>query len=342
MLIVGYKGIGKLALADKYKTRAIALSEAEFKDTGTEWLIEFISVIKEAVNSYELVLLTYSNEVVLSLDALKISYVVAYPAEISAKEYSENKEEYDMLRKIALNNDAIILENGETLEEALADTFDWVELNIEEPEVVVSENNEPVAEPVVEPEPEAVVEQIMVPVENQVPVINKNKLTLKELVEEDLDITEGDVRELKALTNKFKVAMLLQAKTRLNTVLKLCNVLDKLYDELVNRIDTSIGDTDTASLMYTTDYIAKALSDTNQFIMSLITSEKLQNFFIIDNSNVINISNDRVDINKREKIRKAAEIVIDNIDYFSKGQFENIVDPNEEVREEDNNANTTT
>ena len=125
--------------------------------------------------------------------------------------------------------------------------------------------------------------------------------------------------------------MLLQAKARLKTVLKFCDVLDRLYDELVNRIDTSLKTSDTASLMYTADYIAKALNETNQFIMPLINNEKLQNFFIIDNSSVINISDNRVDINKREKIRKAAEIVLDNIDYFANGEYENVIDPNSEI-----------
>ena len=132
--------------------------------------------------------------------------------------------------------------------------------------------------------------------------------------------------------------MLLQAKSRLNTVLKLCNVLDKLYDELVNRIDQSLTTTDTPSLMYTTDYIAKALSETNQFIMSLITNEKIQNFFIIDNSNIINITDNRVDIDKREKIRKAAEIVLDNADYFAAGEYDTVVNPNL-VNEDTNHDN---
>ena len=158
--------------------------------------------------------------------------------------------------------------------------------------------------------------------------VDKSKLTLQELIEQDINITEADIRELKSTTNKFKVALMLQAKSRLNTVLKLCDVLDKLYDELINRIDQSLTTTDTPSLMYTTEYISKALADTNQFIMSLITNEKIQNFFIIDNSNIININDNRVDIDKREKIRKAAEIVLDNADYFTNGQYDKIIDPN--------------
>ena len=181
-------------------------------------------------------------------------------------------------------------------------------------------------------------------VEETPPAIDKKNLTLQELIEHDVDITEADIRDLKSTTNKFKVAMLLQAKSRLNTVLKLCNVLDKLYDELVDRIDQSLETTDTPSLMYTTDYIAKALSETNQFIMSLITNEKIQNFFIIDNSNIINITDNRVDIDKREKIRKAAEIVLDNADYFTAGQYDKVIDPNTvfEDGKENSDGNTAT
>ena len=70
------------------------------------------------------------------------------------------------------------------------------------------------------------------------------------------------------------------------------------------------------------------LNETNQFIVSLISNEKIQNFFIIDNSSVINVNDDHIDINSREKIRKAVEIVMDNIDYFEQGQYENMKNPN--------------
>ena len=109
---------------------------------------------------------------------------------------------------------------------------------------------------------------------------------------------------------------------------------------MLERIDNGLDTTDTASLMYTTEYIAKALSDTNQFIVSLISNEKIQNFFIIDNSSIVNVgNNERVDINSREKIRKAAEIVLENIDYFANGDFQNLRNPNViEISEEQINA----
>ena len=69
----------------------------------------------------------------------------------------------------------------------------------------------------------------------------------------------------------------------------------------------------------------------------MIPNEKIQNFFIIDNSNIINISDDRLSIDKREKIRKAAEIVLENTEYFASGDFDKIVDPNSDGGSEDVN-----
>lgn len=164
---------------------------------------------------------------------------------------------------------------------------------------------------------------------------NKNKLTFEQLLNEDVSITEADVRSLKETQNKLKVGMLLQAKNSLNRIMKLTKVLDKLYDELVDRIDMDLTNTDTASIMYTADYISKALQDTNKLIVDLISNDKIQNFFIIDNSQTLNIgdervvSNDRADINSREKIRKAAEIVLKNIDLFQQGNYTEMKNPNE-------------
>ena len=252
----------------------------------------------------------------MGFDALKIEYKVVYPQNISKEEYDKNKQDYDMLKLQAQKVEAYVIKDDETLEQTLKEDFDWIV--IEEPKDLQPIKNEIV----------------------NIDTAERKPLTFKDLVENDnIEITDADIRDMKALTNKFKMTMLLQAKTRLKTVLKFCDVLDKLYDELVNRIDTSLTTTDTASLMYTADYIAKALNETNQFIMPLINNEKLQNFFIIDNSSVINISDSRVDINKREKIRKAAEIVLDNIDYFANGEYSNIINPNANVVDVDDNKN---
>lgn len=159
---------------------------------------------------------------------------------------------------------------------------------------------------------------------------NKNALTFEDLLDDNVNITEADERSLKLTQNKLKVGMLLQAKNSLKRVLKLTNVLDKLYDELVDRIDVDITTTDTASIMYTADYISKALQDTNKLIMDLINNEKIQNFFIIDNSQNINVNADsnELDANSREKIRTAAKIIMNNLDLFQEGKLDQLVNPN--------------
>lgn len=328
MLIVKFVGIDVESFVEKYSNYAIYLDAKNYDKQNKDWVIDFIENLKEAQTQNDVVFIPYISEVVMCLDALKMEYLLLLPHNEDTKIIDANEFEYYNLLDKSDEIDTIFLDVGESVESALKSSCDWITITQDE-------------------SPAPTVDLIDVePIES--PTINKNKLTLQELIEQDIDITEADVRELKSTTNKFKVAMLLQAKSRLNTVLKLCNVLDKLYDELVTRIDESIKTTDTASLMYTTDYIAKALSETNQFIMSLITNEKIQNFFIIDNSSVINISDDRVDINKRERIRKAAEIVIDNIDYFTSGDFSQIKNPNTTIEAQvidvggDNSANTTT
>lgn len=318
MLIVGFSGIIDKLLVEKYPNNIVIL-QFDTNNITNESLIEYIENIKEKIAQYDIVIIPYVNEIVLCLDTLSINYLVVYPTELDTQRIND-KQEYTLFKGLATKHDNVVLKVSETLEQFLSCKFDWVKLDTQSMKVVDNK------------------------VEETPPAIDKKNLTLQELIEHDVEITEADIRDLKSTTNKFKVAMLLQAKSRLNTVLKLCNVLDKLYDELVDRIDQSLETTDTPSLMYTTDYIAKALSETNQFIMSLITNEKIQNFFIIDNSNIINITDNRVDIDKREKIRKAAEIVLDNADYFTTGQYDKVIDPNTvfEDGKENSDGNTTT
>lgn len=315
MLLVKYKNLDAVEFANKYNDKVKLLTPNK-TDNASNWLIKFIEEVKKANSDNSIIITDYMKELILGFRALKLKYSIAYPQHISKAEYDENKLEYDALKLQAQEVETFVIKDGETIEKVLADKFDWISI-----------------------EEENVEEDISVVVADSKPIIQERKpLTFKELVEnDDIEITDADIRDMKVLTNKFKITMLLQAKSRLKTVLKLCDVLDKLYDELVNRIDVSLSTTDTSSLMYTADYIAKALSDTNQFIMPLINNEKLQNFFIIDNSSVINISDSRVDINKREKIRKAAEIVLDNIDYFAEGNYSNIVNPNNTIIEMENN-----
>lgn len=345
MLIVGFSGIniGSLLTNSEYNNKIIGL-DLKSENMTNDVLIDYIEQIRESLANFEIVIIPYIQEIILCLDTLAISYTLVYPTEMDKERIGTHTDEYQIFKTLAMKTDSIVLKVGESLEQRLKEKFDWINLD-KKPEVKQEQE-------IKQENPEVKEETSITEVEQeQKPqMLDGKKITLQELIEQDIDITEADVREMKAITNKFKVAMILQAKSRLHTVLKLCGVLDKLYDELVDRIDQSLKTTDTASLMYTADYISKALSETNQFIMSLITNEKIQNFFIIDNSNIINITDNKVDIDKREKIRKAAEIVLDNAEYFTNGQYDKVIDPNSvfevendnDVSEEDSDASTTT
>ena len=304
MLLIKYKNLDLSDFTSKYEDK-VKFMMPNKQDNIKDWLIKFIEDVKKSISDNTIIIVDYVKELIMAFDVLKIEYKLVYPKIISNEEYELNKQEYDALKLKAQQVEAYVISNDSTLECIVKDQFDWIHID---DKVIVADT------------PSSVVE--------------KKPLTFRDLVENDnIEITDADIRDMKALTNKFKITMLLQAKTRLKTVLKFCDILDKLYDELVTRIDISLQTTDTASLMYTADYIAKALNETNQFIMPLINNEKLQNFFIIDNSSVINIKDSRVDINKREKIRKAAEIVLDNIDYFANGEYSNILNPNTTIIE---------
>ena len=179
-------------------------------------------------------------------------------------------------------------------------------------------------------------------VESKSSIIPEHKMkTLQELIDDDGGLTSNDIVDVKLLQNKLKMGVLLQAKSLLNRVLKLSNILDKLYDELLDRIEDSLDTTDTPSLMYTTDYISKALTETNQFIVTLVNNEKIQNFFIIDNSTIINNnSNEVFDVDKREKIRKVAEIILNNYENLAEGNLDNVVDPKSAIEINQENSST--
>lgn len=316
MILIEFGNIIEADFASKYKEKVNILDFQQYQK-NSDWPISFIEDIKKSELEFDITIVSYMQEIVLYLDALKIDYTLVY-LQISDKNIPEDLlDDYIFIKMHECKR--IVMHIGEKLEDKLRSEFDWIE------------------DEKIEEEQELVVQKESV--KSELPQ-NKNNLTMEQLIGDDVEITEADVRELKATQNKLKVGMLLQAKNSLNRVLKLSNTLDKLYDKLLERIDNGLDTTDTASLMYTTEYIAKALSDTNQFIVSLISNEKIQNFFIIDNSSVINVSgNDRVDINSREKIRKAAEIVLENIDYFANGDFQNLKNPNViDISEEQINA----
>lgn len=346
MVLVGFEDLGQYELSKKYSEKFNIIDESKYDKSDKDWILTYIEDIKSSNSLYDVTYITYNYEVVSCLVVLNIKFKCIYTG----------KHSDDDLDKVFSSNkfDTFLLENN-TLEWYLSQHYDWVKLeqqkNIEEQINIEPQNTRSEVDIEKKKETSNNIQPDNVDLNSCCPTCkesitqlpsDKNKLTLKQLLQDDVEITESDVRDLKATQNKLKVGMLLQAKSSLNRVLKLSNVLDKLYDEVLDRVDGSLTTTDTASLLYTTEYIAKALNDTNQFIMSLINNEKIQNFFVIDNSSVVNVGSiDSVDINKREKIRKAAEIVMDNIDYFVEGDFDKVRNPNIETdtMEEDNNVN---
>ena len=311
MLLVVLKNSQYKALSDLYSDKINYLEDNNVNYKDSQSVINYIIAIKSSMEIHDITMIAFNSEIIKCLDSINLltDYKLVY---------SMQDDKNDILEIEKLGKEYLVLENPEDLLYILNDSFQWVD----------QEDLK-----VVKKEPEKSLEELPV---------NKNKITLEQLLSEDISITEADVRDLKSTQNKLKVGMILQAKSMLNRVLKLSNILDKLYDELLDRIDDNIKNTDTASLMYTTEYISKALADTNQFIMSLINNEKIQNFFIIDNSKVINISNDKESISKRENVRKAAEIVLNNLDYLVDGDYKNIINPNIVEAEEVTNVNSAT
>ena len=104
-------------------------------------------------------------------------------------------------------------------------------------------------------------------------------------------------------------------------------MLDKLQDAMTERIDMFMDDFTVWDIVRLTESISRTIQDTNSFILNLINNEKVQNYFIVQNNNV-NIGDSAYDINKREKIRKAVEIVLNNIDLYQEGNYAAMQNPN--------------
>lgn len=325
MLLIGFENLGQDELQTNYDKNFNIIKITDYQDKSEDWIIKYIEDIKLSINIFDITYIDYFKGIIPCLNALKIDYTVVYSESYKS---SISKDILDDISKCKM----IIISPESSLKNTLSLSYEWIKDDKNIIEKVESE--------------EQPIDNNVAVVEEQKPVvINKNTLSLEELMDDNVEITESDLRDLKATQNKLKVGLLLQAKTMLRRVSKISDTLNKVYDELLDRVDNSIGTTDTASLMYTADYLSKALHDTNQFIISLINNEKIQNFFVIDNSTVINTtSDDRIDIDKREKIRKAVDIVMNNFDCIADGKFNELKNPNvieAEVVKEEENADTT-
>lgn len=342
MIIIKFRYLQIEDFVNKYKDKVTYIDTSIMENqTKKEWLIQNIELIKDLMPKYEIIFVDLHTELISAFDLLKFRYGVIYP---NVEENTLEKEQvanYKACKILAQKTEALVIQKNQTIEETLQDRFEFIKEELEkekneEEKKQTEENRKKIEELKQKQIEDRNKEENKKKDKEEVKEIAKVKepvriLSLQDVMKDDISISEADMRAVKLMTNKFKVAMLLQAKERFKMVIKFCDVLNKLYGELTERLDSNLENTTTRDLMYTADYLAKALNDSNQFIMSIINNEKMQEFFTINEEAVSEVSVNPVDINKRERIRKAAEIIIDNVDYFSKDQYQNIINPNETI-----------
>lgn len=270
--------------------------------TNNDWYITMLQDIKKYLLEYEYVFVKYDAKLVQCIDVIHLKYT-----------FINNKFD-DMCNE----QNTTLISTVDELKNLLLSVYKDSDINdTNHIENTLQSTN------VIESTDDA-----------NITVQKRSEITLQDIIDDNVQLNESFVREMKVIQDKLKAGMYIQAKSNLKRVLKLSNILDKLYDELLDRIETDISTTDTASLMYTTDFIVKALSETNNLIMAIINNEKIQNFFIIDNVNAISVSNNEVSLDQRERIRKAVSIVMSNLDHLKSGDLNKIVNPNTVVESE--------
>lgn len=273
------------------KIKYIDRSQYETND----WYIVMLQDIKTYMLKYEYVFVKYDSKLVQCIDVIHLKYTFIN----------------DKFNDICNEENTTLISSVEELEQLLKTNLNCM---LEETHIIDDKEILPTSV-----EDDKVIEQ------------KHTDITLQDIIDDNVQLNESFVREMKVIQDKLKAGMYIQAKSNLKRVLKLSNILDKLYDELLDRIETDITTTDTASLMYTTDFIVKALTETNTLIMSVINNEKIQNFFIIDNVNAISVSNNEVSLDQRERIRKAVSVVMSNLDHLTNNELNQIVDPNKPI-----------
>lgn len=381
MIVSAFAGVGKTTLAQMYKEDVIDLESGNFKwleNDGTEaskgsrriqnpkYPINYLEAIKKANSQYKVVLISQHDVIRKCLDAVKLDYIVVYP-EISMKEefierYKARGNNDNFINLITSkweswindlnsiqNHQKIVLGKGQYLSD-FAEKLGLSKLDNENnQEVSITKNDvkDIKTDEIVEEIVTGIVENVDKSVENQViPVMNKD-ITISKMMEDGFYIDDLTLREFKVVENKVRAGMLIQAKNRLNRIDKLLDTLNKLEDELFNRIDEDITNLRTDRIMEMTKFISSLIKDTNDMVMSVIGNPKLQNFFIVDNSSNVTVEDTAgLDVTKRKKIRHAVQVVLDNLDKVEEGNLEDIENPNSiviegtQVIEEDSNANS--
>ena len=324
MLVLIFPGIEFNNILDSYKDQVIYIDENIYNNDNN-YPINYLEYIKECLQKYNIVFINYSD-IYIYLDGLKIKYNIIVPS----KKYIEDAkfDKYrDILKTLKINDTVVLIDEDNDLLQYLNK---FIDIKNKETNVLPDNiNNKP---------------------DNNL-ISEYKKLKLEDIANDTRDLTDTDMREFKEIQNKLKIGMLLQAKNSLKRILKLSDMLDTLYDKAINKINDQIDDMTFNQIMITTQYISTSLKNTNDLIMTLITNEKVQNLFVIDNPSINITSNNANDIDSRSRIRKAVEIILNNYDAIENGDFINIKNPNnidvtssEKIKDsEDNtNGNTTT
>lgn len=351
MIISAFAGVGKTTLAKKYEKDVIDLESGNFKwiengnteatkgdNTRTlnpKFPINYLEAIKKANTEYKVVLISQHEVIRKCLDAVKLDYFIAYP-DMSMKEefierYKQRGNNDNFINLIISNwekwindldninnHNKIILQKGQYLSDYV------VTLGLEEK---VEDDN--ITDEVIENITDEIVETVDNNVENLPQIMTNKNITISDMMDDKFYIDDLTLREFKVVENKVRAGMLIQAKNRLSRVDKLLDTLNKLEDELFNRIDEDISTMRMDRIVETTKFISSLIKDTNDMIMSVIGNPKLQNFFIVDNSSNVTVEETSgLDVNKRKKIRHAVQVVLENIDKVEEGNVQEISNPN--------------
>lgn len=366
MIVSAFAGVGKTTLAKKYEKEVIDLESGNFKwidNKGTEsakgttrqqnpkYPINYLEAIKKANSQYKIVLISQHEVIRKCLDAVKLEYMLVYPDKSMKEEfitrYKERGNNENFINLISSkwdswindldniqNHNKIVLQSGQYLSDYV------VELGLEDKKENV------ITDEVIDKVTDEIVETVDKDVENLPQVMVNKNITISDMMDDKFYIDDLTLREFKVVENKVRAGMLIQAKNRLSRVDKLLNTLNKLEDELFNRIDEDITTMRMDRIVETTKFISSLIKDTNDMIMSVIGNPKLQNFFIVDNSSNVTVEDTSgLDVNKRKKIRHAVQVVLENIDKVEEGKVQEISNPNvivgeaQVIKEDNSNVN---
>lgn len=372
MIVSAFAGVGKTTLAKKYEKDVIDLESGNFKwieNGNTEetkgdnkrtlnprFPINYLEAIKKANSQYKVVLISQHDVIRKCLDAVKLDYIIVYP-DITMKQefidrYKNRGNNDNFVNLISTkwenwitdlnnihNHKKIILKSGQYLEDYIE------EFGIDRIGDIIENQDNNVMEDVIDKVTDEIVETVDKDVDNLPQVMVNKNVTISDMMDDQFYIDDLTLREFKVVENKVRAGMLIQAKNRLSRVDKLLNTLNRLEDELFNRIDEDIETMRMDRIVETTKFISSLIKDTNDMIMSVIGNPKLQNFFIVDNSSNVTVEDTKgLDVTKRKKIRHAVQTVLENIDKIEEGNVQEISNPNiieadAEVVKEDNNVN---